>query len=207
MTRSLRKPFLTTVATAAVIGALGACDGEVNVVESSSSSASSGSGSSGSGTSTAAGKTPCPNSVPQHNSPCSGDATCYYGDPCIDNEEQIATCNGVSWTVETFVSSCNPPPPAPTCPAEQPVHGDYCEENWETASDYSCSYFYDECGGIEVVATCVWGEGIWDVETPPPCNPPPPEECYNLDEASCSNTPECAWYVPEIGRASCRERV
>jgi hypothetical protein len=142
----------------------------------------------------------CPNGIPGQGTPCDWDVdTCSYTDECGSPVE--ASCVDGEWNVE--IATCNPPPPG-ECPANPPAEGDDCDPEQDNTCDYT-----DDCG-VAYQASC--NGATWEVEVPPPCNPPPCPPALPAENEACelAGLVGCVYDVetacgPAQASASCLE--
>lgn len=152
----VRKPFVMTVAMLAT-----ACGAKFDVAPSEDTGASS----DADVTDTATSETEpggCPRSAPAVGTACTGTDTCNYP-RCMAPTWQgdiVVQCVAGAWR-ESGVSSCNPPPPDPPCPATEPRVGEAC-----TRPGYSAACTYpDKCSPAGVKGYAC-ESGAWKLTTP-----------------------------------------
>lgn len=146
---SLKKPFVKTVATVAMIGGAAAagCSGNSADTDPKPSSSS------------------CPETKPTTDGACNLPASqsCGYDD-CYGTPSTTAKCKDGKWLVGS--ASCNPPAPT-SCPATKPDADSVCD----LSAEQTCEY--DDCYGTPgTTAKCEnWK---WKLATIA-CNPPAPQ--------------------------------
>jgi hypothetical protein len=105
----------------------------------------------------------CPEVVPTHGTACTPEQvglSCGNDGPCVGQE--YASCGtDLVWRGSKF--SCNPPPPASSCPDYVPPIGSACSEPGFTCREATCSGDPGIVCGID---------GAWQ-EVFLSCNPPP----------------------------------
>lgn len=186
-----RAAFVTTIAAVT----LGACGGQVAVDCKNGGCNEGGGGAttivvSSSGTGTDPG---CPEAVPQDGNACAfADKYCSYGEVCDQQWEARCDPQTMTWVVDEYWESCNPP--FPDCPAEEPNNGESCD----TDTSFEPCYYWNEWCNFQMTAECLGGQ--WQIDNIE-CNPPPPTLCYAAaDEQACQGlAPSCTWYEPGCG--------
>jgi len=151
--RSVRSPFVVTLAAAATIVAAG-CGARVDGVTSDAGADTQ--------------PIECPSSEPSNGGACSGEMSCSYGN-CYGMATTTAQCRNGEWQVMNL--SCNPPPPE--CPRTEPAVGSACRYY----GPGSCNY-PDRClSGAMKSFSCI--SGTWTSEMAPvlaACPTTPPVE-------------------------------
>ncbi len=207
-TKTLKAPFVVTVALTAAAaacgghaqgegegGSSGAGAGSGGAAGASSggtagASGSSGSaGTAGSGFGGAGGNPPpppqCPTVAPEAGSDCAGfDTPCVY-DAC-ERGDLVATCTRSGWVLQG-PEDC--PPVAVECPASPPDWGTPCKPEGA-----ACSYGEPNacCGPAEFHCD----GGTWQ-DWSPTCNPPPPPPCPDVPPragTACGERDVCGWW-------------
>lgn len=140
---------------------------------------------------TAPSPTECPATRPTFGSACEGDLTCYYGftADCVGGggTTEYHVCADGRWAPQT-TGGCGPEH-VPTCPAQQPELGSYCD------STLRC--FYDELfqcpDGVSVRFTRNCVNRVWTLNQKYACEEDPCPGAPPAIDSPCTSALYCGY--------------